>query len=133
VNRAELLLVWWLRICAGVLLLAAVAIVLPFATMKTINDAIGLAELPDTPLINYLTRSVSALYVFQGLLLLYLSFDVRRYPQIITFVAWVNIGFGVFMLILDTVIGMPWLWTIAEGSSILSVGMVILCLKGCGA
>src|SRR5437016_10317072 len=106
---------------------------MPFSTMKTINDAIGLAELPDTPLANYLTRSVSALYVYQGLLLLYLSFDVRRYEQLISLVAWVNIVFGVFMLILDTVVGMPWLWTVAEGTSILSVGVVILCLKRYGA
>jgi hypothetical protein len=129
VNRAEVLLVWWLRICAAVLLLAAVAIFLPFNTMRAINDALGLAELPDTPLINYLTRSASALYVYQGVLLLYLSFDVCRHRQLLVLVAWISIIFGFFMLILDTIIGMPLLWTLAEGTSILSVGVFILVLQ----
>ncbi len=132
-NRAEQLLVWWLRLCAAVLMLAAVAVFLPFHTMQTINNALGLAELPETPLVNYLTRSASALYVYQGLLLLFLSFDVRRHELLITLVAWANIAFGVFMLVLDSVVGMPWFWTVVEGSSILSVGVVVLCLRRYGA
>ncbi len=128
-TRAERLLVWWLRICAGVLLLATVAIFLPFRSMESINHVLGLADLPDTPLINYLTRSLSALYAYQGLLLLFLSFDVRRHERLITLVAWANLAFGVFMLILDYAVGMPGFWTLVEGTSILSVGAVILCLQ----
>jgi hypothetical protein len=127
-NRMETLLVWWLRICAAVLLLAAPAIFLPFGTMKAINDALGLAPLPDTPLLNYLTRSISALYVYQGALNLILSFDIRRHRPLIVFVAWANVTLGVFLLVLDPLAGMPLYWTLLEGPVVLAAGAVMLWL-----
>src|SRR3989304_571501 len=99
--RAEKTLVVLLRLCAGVLLLAIVPVFFPYSWMAAINREIGLGELPDTAIVSYLTRSLSALYAFHGVIVLCLSFDVRRYlPLIICFAA-VAVVFGVFMLLLD--------------------------------
>ena len=126
--RGERYLVWWLRVCAGMLLLAAPAIFLPFSVMSAINDQLGLAPLPDTPLVSYLTRTASALYLYQGVLNLLLSFDVRRYRPLIVIVGWGNILLGGFLFGLDSIVGMPVYWTFLEGSAVLLAGCVMLWL-----
>ncbi len=127
-SRAEWWLVFVLRTSASVLLLATVAVFLPFRTMAEINDALTLAPVDDTPLFNYLTRSVSALYVLMGVLILYLSFDVRRHAPVVKFVGWANLLLGMFLLALDLSIGLPWFWVVSEGPPVMALGLVILWL-----
>ena|SRR5258708_3891838 len=122
-------LVFLLRFGATVLLIALLAVVMPVPMMSSINAHLGLDPLPKSPIIAYLTRSLSALYAYHGLILLYVSFDVRRYAPLIRFIAWSTIGFGLFMLILDPWAGMPWYWTISEGPAVIAYGLALLCLQ----
>jgi hypothetical protein len=114
-KQAEMILVVLLRISAGVLLLALAPIFFPHSWMAAINRAIGLAELPDTALMGYLTRSLSALYAFHGALLLFVSFNVRRYLPLIIFFAATAVVFGILLLSLDIYLAMPLFWIICEG------------------
>lgn len=113
------LLVVFLRGTAAVLLLALPAVVLPHSWMNAVHEAMGLGTLPDGPLVGYLTRSASALYASLGLLYLYLSFDPRRWLDLIVVLAWIKVGFGTTVLLIDLLEGMPWYWTAAEGPFIL--------------
>ncbi len=135
--QAEKILVILLRISAGVLLLALAAVFFPQAWMAAINRAVGLGELPDSAVVGYLTRSLSALYAFHGALVLYVSLDVRRWLPLIICMAAVGMVFGIFMLSLDIVLGMPPAWTVGEGPFIFVLGAAILGLavrvKGPGA
>jgi hypothetical protein len=122
---SEKALVVILRCTAGLLLLALAPVLFPHSWMAAINREIGLGELPDTAIVGYLTRSLSALYAYHGALVLYLSLDVRRYLPLIGCLAVVNMMFGAMMLSLDIYLGMPLPWTIGEGPLIFGLGAVI--------
>jgi hypothetical protein len=126
IMSADKVLAIVLRVSAGVLLLAIVPIFFPYSLMASINRAIGLSELPDTALVGYLTRSLSALYAFHGALLMFLSFDVRRYLPLIKFYAAVSMLFGAVLLGLDIYLRMPVPWIIGEGPMIIMIYCVIL-------
>jgi hypothetical protein len=111
-----------------VTLLALGAIVMPFRWMNSIHQYIGLGELPNMPVIGYLTRSASALYALYGAMFIFLSLDITRYLPLIRFLALLNIAFGIILLIVDFVVGMPLMWTLGEAPSMILFGAVVLWL-----
>ena len=82
-----------------------------------------------TPLTDYLTRSIAALYGFHGVLVLIVSRDVVRYRSIVTFIGVMSIVFGAIMLAVDLHAGMPWWWTAGEGMPLAGMGLVVLLLN----
>ena len=111
---------------AGVLTISAfLAMFLPTDWMASTHERLGLGEFPRSPLVEYLTRSVAALYGFHGALLLLISRDPVKYRTIVQFVAVMNVAFGVMMLLIDLHAGMPWWWTAGEGLPIIVFGVVI--------
>jgi hypothetical protein len=85
--------------------------------------------------VDYLARSISALYAIHGGLLLLVSGDVRRHARVVAYLAVTAIGFGLLMIGIDLHAGMPVRWTIGEGPPVLVLGIVILVLlrKASGA
>src|SRR5688500_16448846 len=73
---------------------AAIAVVAPRAWLAGAHAWLGLGVLPDTPVVNYLIRSASALYALFGLVMVVLSYDVRRYWQLIGFLSWAALVHG---------------------------------------
>lgn len=128
-NTAFLLTVL-LRLVGILLMLAALAIVMPFEWMAALHRALGLGGLPELPIIQYLTRSVSAVYATWGALFLYLSFDVGRHLGVIRFLMVVKMLFGGVLIVLDIVVGMPWFWTVCEGPPILVTAAVMWWFAG---
>ena len=127
-NSAQWWLTWWLRLSAGVLLLALVAVVLPQSWMAQTNDWLGFSPLPDTPLVGYLTRSLSGAYALLGVLTLALASDVRRYAPLIACFGWGYLVFGVILLVIDFAVGMPLAWALIEGPVVIGSGTVQLWL-----
>jgi hypothetical protein len=127
-STQERLLVLLLRVSAVVLLSALVAAFMPFDWMAWTHRALGLGELAGTPLTQYLTRSLSGLYAFHGAVLLFLSFDVRRYRPVVRFLGVGNLVFGVFLLGLDLSAGMPSWWALGEGPLVAAFGLLLLWL-----
>jgi len=94
---------------------ASVSIVMPHRWMAALHVWLGLSgELPDLPITGYLTRSLSAFYVFFGVLFLYLGNRVTQYLQLIHFLAHVGLGLAVVMTWICLAVGLPWWWTVAE-------------------
>jgi hypothetical protein len=118
---AAVLLGVLLRFVGCLLLLAAAAIVMPFEWMAALHQALGLGGLPELPVIQYLTRSVSAVYATWGAFFLYLSFDVRRHLVVIRFLMVVKMLFALVLIAIDILAGMPWFWTVYEGPPILVI------------
>ena len=123
-------LVWLLRISGVILLTALVPVVMPFSWMQMIHRQIGMGELPTGPIMGYLTRSLSLFYAVHGALLLFVSFDIRRYLPFVKFLAFISILFGVCMIILDYAVDMPLRWVLCEGPMVILLGIVILWLAG---
>jgi hypothetical protein len=120
----EKVLILLLRLSSLMLLLALGAVVMPQPWMDAVHQHLGMGPLPDKPIVGYLTRSVSAMYALHGALLLFVSFDVRRYLPVIRFLALAAIAFGLIMLLIDLHVGMPRPWTGGEGPFILLEGLV---------
>ena len=129
-NRLEKALVVLLRLSAVLLLTAIVPAVMPFAWMKTIHRLLGMGELPEGPIIGYLTRSLSAMYALHGGLLLFVSLDVRRFLPVVKCLAVLAMAFGIGMLVLDLVVGMPLFWVLCEGPFVVVLGGVMFWLTG---
>jgi hypothetical protein len=71
-NRSEKFLAGLMRIGGILLLTALIPAIMPFAWMKVIHRQLDIGELPDGPIIGYLTRSLSAMYALHGALIFYI-------------------------------------------------------------
>jgi hypothetical protein len=121
-------LILLLRIDAVILLTALIPSVMPFSYMKIIHQYLGLGELPESPLIGYLTRSLSIVYAMHGAVQFFVSVDVRRYLPVVKFIAVLKVLFGLGMTGLDVAVDMPWFWSVSEGPIIFLLGCAILWL-----
>ena len=115
-----------LRFAGGVMLLAFGAIFMPTEWMVANHRRLGLGEFPASPLVEYLTRSVSALYGIHGGLYLVVARDIRRYAGVLAYLAAMNIVFGLLMVGIDLHAGMPWYWILGEGPPVLAFGVLLL-------
>jgi hypothetical protein len=127
-NARERALVVLLRLKGGLLALALLAVFLPTEWMAGTHRWLGLGDFPRAPLVDYLTRSASALYCIHGGLMIVLSLDVRRFAPVIVYVAAVGVAFGAAMTAIDLGAGMPAYWTLGEGPTILLASVVTLWL-----
>ena len=125
---AARLVVLLLRFAGTVTTVAFLAILLPVDWMASTHRAIGLGEFPRAPVVDYLARSVAALYGFHGLLQLLVSTDIVRYRPIVWFIAALNVTFGLMIVAIDLHAGMPLFWTLWEGPSIIAFGVVLAVL-----
>lgn len=127
-SPSEKALVVILRVSAIILLTALIPAMMPFSWMKEVHVFLGMGELPEGPIMGYLTRSLSARYALHGTLVFFVSLDVRRYLPVVKCLAWLNIAFGIGMLVLGLSVGMPPWWTVCEGPFIFVLGGVLLWL-----
>ncbi len=129
-TRSERTLVWVLRVLGGFMVVAVVGMFMPTDWMSATNDALGLEPLHRSPLTEYLTRSLSAVYAFLGALLLYVASDVRRYRGLVAFIAKLMVVGGVFFTVLDFWAGMPGHWSWTEGPPMVLVAGWMIWLAG---
>jgi len=125
-NRNEPILAWLLRFVGVIMLTALGAVVMPVQWMNAVHQWVGLGELPDVPIVGYLTRSVSALYALHGALLVFVASDVLRYLPLVRFLAVAGILFGILMSGIDFLVGMPLSWTVGEGPFVTVLSVAIL-------
>lgn len=123
-------LVGLLRLIGLIDLAAVVAVAMPRSWMQWGCMVTGLADFPTEPLAGYLARSASAMYALFGLLLLVLSTDILRYWLIIRTVAGLAMMHGMTMVFVDWLEGMPLWWTLVEGPTTASTGLLIWLVQG---
>jgi hypothetical protein len=105
---------------------------LPVEWMAATHEALGLGEYPRVPLVDYLARSVAALYGFHGVLLFILANNPVRYAGIVRYIGWMNVTFGTMLVLIDLHAGMPLWWTMSEGPPVVVVGLIVLYLSRSG-
>ena len=89
------------------------------------HQLLTLGDLPELPVMVYLTRSECLLYAMWGALHLFLARDVDRYLALIRFLAILKLLIGIGLLIVDLAAGVPWFWTVAEGPSLMAYAAVL--------
>jgi hypothetical protein len=128
-DRRTRALVLLLRLAGCTTVSAFLAIFLPVEWMASTHRWLGLGEFPRAPVVDYLARSIAALYGFHGLLLLVVSSDIARYRTIVSFVGAMNVLFGVIVFAIDVHAGLPLAWTVLEGPPIALFGIVLALLN----
>jgi hypothetical protein len=114
-----------LRLGGALLVTAFLAVLLPVDWMASTHQWLGMGELPRAPVVDYLARSVAALYGFHGILLFVIARDPARYRTIVRYLAFMNLALGVMLIAIDLQAGLPLFWTLAEGPSVLLVGVLL--------
>jgi hypothetical protein len=128
--KNDRLLAILLRCLGGGSLLALVAVMMPFSWMIGIHRWLGLGEMPQGPVVEYLARSVSTFYAFTGVLFLVVASDVERYRSLVNVLAIALVVMGILLLGVDVTAGMPWWWTCSEGPLCVGLGLVMFYLAG---
>ena len=123
------ILIVLLRLFGGVTVLAFAAMFLPVAWMAATHRWLGVGEFPRAPLVDYLTRSVSSLYGFHGVLVLLVSRSPVHYRSIVRYLGVMYMLVGIFAVVIDLHASMPLWWTIVEGPPTAVTGAVILYLS----
>jgi hypothetical protein len=127
-TRARWLVVL-LRLAGVVTLTAFLAMLMPADWMASVHRWLGLGEFPRAPVVDYLTRSIAALYGFHGGLLLLISRDPLKHQLIVSYVAVMNVMLGIMLIAIDIHAGMPLVWTVSEGPPMIAFGVVISLLN----
>jgi hypothetical protein len=128
-TKSEKLLVILLRYLFGIPgLFALVRVFVPLSWMATTHRWLGLGEMPTSPIVEYLARSVSALDALLGALCLVMASDLDRYRPLVRFF---GAAFALISMIFtgfDAAAGMPWWWTAIEGPSGAAMGALMFFL-----
>jgi hypothetical protein len=122
-------LVWLLRLYGAVALAAVVPVGFPVAWMAGLHEWLGLGPYPRVPIVDYLARSLSALYALSGGLLLLVAGDVARHRATIAYVGWAAVALGVVLPGIDLHAGMPAHWTLREGALAAYGGAILWLLR----
>src|SRR5262245_2018331 len=123
---ADTLLRWLLRLSGGLELLSVPFIVFPLSGMNYVHERyLGLGPLPSGTIVEYLARTLSAVYAVHGAVLVGLSLNVERYRPLIAFVGLLHVVAGITFLGIDVSAGMPWFWTVNEGPPVTIGGLLI--------
>lgn len=115
-----------LRVGGCVMLLAALAIIMPTSWMVLVHRWLGLGAFPHSALVEYLTRSISALYAFHGGLLLMVSLDIPRFAPVVRYLGVATLATGFILLVIDIYADLPWIWILIEGPMVMLVGILII-------
>lgn len=121
---------WLLRACGLVDCLAICVVFLSSDTITSLHSLTGQKPFPHETIAFYLTRSASLMYAAHGILLMYLSFDVERWLQVIRVLAVISILHGLLIIYVDITTNMPLWWTLVEGPLLISWGILVLFLAG---
>ena len=114
-----------LRLGGVITVCAFPMMLLPVEWMAVTHEWLGLGPFPRVAVVDYLARSIAALYGFHGVLLLILATDPVRYRPIVTYVAILNIVFGLMLIAIDLSAGMPRIWTVVEGPGVIVFGLLL--------
>lgn len=125
---AERVLVWLLRGLGVLTLSALVPMLMPTDWMAAANDALGLEPFHRSPLTEYLTRSLSAVYALFGALALFVAREPRPYLGLVAFAGKLTVLLGVFFTALDFWAGLPPAWSWGEGPPTIGLGFLMLWL-----
>ncbi len=115
-----------LRAVGSVSLLAFPFVFVPQAWMEAIHGSLGMGELPNAPVVDYLARSTSFLYAWLGGTLWLISMDLPRYRPILRYFGLAMGLLGPVLFVIDWQSGMPMFWRVGEGPAVIIIAALML-------
>ena len=123
------LLVFLLYLGGVITASAFLTIFMPVEWMAATHEWLDLGEFPRAPVVDYLARSVAALYGFHGVLMLIVARNPTRHRPIVRYIGVMDVVFGILMTFIDIHAGMPTSWIVTEGPPVAGFGVAILYLS----
>ena len=109
--------------------LAFGALFLSDDAMAAVHQALGLGELPRTPIVGYLARTASLQYGLHGVLLWAASMNVARFAPLVPWLGGLKLLQALAITVVDATEGMPLWWTIVEPSCLALAGAGLLAAR----
>lgn len=124
-SRQLLVTSWILRLIGLSAILAIFAVVMPFSWMRGIHEYMGLGQMPEGPIVEYLARSLSALYALVGFVFWYVSYRVEEHLGFVRLLGILFLVFGIVLLGIGVKSAMPMAWILLEGPPAILLGFWI--------
>jgi len=122
---------WILRVVGALAMLAIVAAFMPLSWMASVHESLGLGKMPEGPIVEYLARSLSALYALLGCWIFYLSCRVLEQLEFVRLFGVLFAVFGVVLWWIGFKSSMPVTWVLLEGPPAILLGLwIIYCCRG---
>jgi hypothetical protein len=119
-----------LKICLWIAalgcLLSVFGMFLPIGVLESIAKVFGGQAFPDSPLLPYAIRTVSATFVAVGVFFIILALHPMKYGVIVPFSGLASMFIGVVCAITGPAVGMPTLWFLGDSLSCLVLGVLII-------
>ena len=112
-----------LRLIGTSSLFALIFVVAQRSWMISIHAWLEMGKLPKAPVVGCLARSTSAFYALLGGLLWVVSFDLPRHRHVLFYLDATVAVFGMVLLMVDWLEGMPLSWTVWEGPFVTGFGL----------
>jgi hypothetical protein len=119
---------WLLAAVGAVEILAFGPAVMPREWMNAGHEWLGLGDLSQAPAIEAVMRQVSFIYGLHGISLCVMATDVVRFRPLIVLMGVTSLIYGIVFLLSDMSLGLPRIWVIGNGGSVLLIGAILLWL-----
>ena len=121
--RALKIVLW----VTGILcLLSVVGMFLPVSAFESIAKFFGVESLPDSPVVEYAIRAMSATYAGVGIFFIILALNPAKYGVMVPFSGLCAIFIGAVCAITGIAVRMPALWYLGDSVPCLVLGVLIL-------
>ncbi|MFZ2148035.1 MAG: hypothetical protein WAV28_12510 [Sedimentisphaerales bacterium] len=119
-----------LKICLWIAgfgcLLSVFGMFLPMSAFESFAKFFGLESLPDSPLLMYAARLMSATYAATGIFFIILALNPVKYGVMVPFSGLAAVFVGVVCAIAGLLSEMPFWWFMGDSLSCLVLGVLIL-------
>ena len=130
-SRKLVLVAWILRVVGILAMLAIVAAFMPLSWMASVHESIGLGKMPDGPIVEYLARSLTAIYALLGCWIFYSSGRVSAQLGFVRLFGALFAVFGVVLWWVGFKSGLPIAWVLLEGPPSILLGLwIVYCCRG---
>jgi hypothetical protein len=103
---------------------------LPIRVIESLARAFGVQTLPDSPLVMYVVRVMSATYAGVGVYFVILALRPMDYGVLVPFTGLAAVLLGVVCGITGLAVGMPTLWFLGDFVSCTVLGVLIFFFGG---
>lgn len=109
-------------------LLSGYGLFMPILVLETVANFFKIDSLlpPDSPLFEYVVRTISAMAVTTGVYLIILALNPMKYPALIPFTGLASIFVGVVCGIAGLAAEIPALWFLGDSLGCLVFGILVL-------
>ncbi|MBN2457130.1 MAG: hypothetical protein JXB29_11450 [Sedimentisphaerales bacterium] len=118
-----------LKICLWIAavgcLLSVFGMFLPISVWQSFAKVFGIETFPDSPLVVYAVRVMSASYVAVGVFFIILALHPVKYGVMVPFSGLAAVFLGVVCGITGLAAGMPALWFLGDSLSCVALGVLI--------